>query len=301
MLRWPGLRTLVLPMCMIARNRSLPHGQVPNFFYGTAWKEDATAALVTQAITAGFRGIDTANQRKHYHEAGVGQAVQAALTSGQVRRAELFLQSKFTFRDGQDHRLPYDPSAAIAKQVTQSFASSCEHLGVEYLDSLVLHGPSQSGTLGAADHEAWRAMEQLVLAGNVGVIGISNVAAPQLRELLQFARVAPTFVQNRCYASRGWDAEIRAICAEANVVYQGFSLLTANRAVIASSAVQACAQHHGRSAEQIVFRFALQAGMLPLTGSTDMSHLRADLACFDFELTAAETDAVATAAVARSQ
>jgi diketogulonate reductase-like aldo/keto reductase len=199
-------------MHMIARYRSLPHGQVPNFLYGTAWKEDATAALVTQAITAGFRGIDTANQRKHYHEAGVGQAVQAALTSGQVRRAELFLQSKFTFRDGQDHRLPYDPNAAVAKQVTQSFASSCEHLGVEYLDSLVLHGPSQSGTLGAADHEAWRAMEQLVLAGSVGVIGISNVAATQLRELLQFARVAPTFVQNRCYASRGWDAAIRTIC-----------------------------------------------------------------------------------------
>ncbi|HPH70115.1 MAG TPA: aldo/keto reductase, partial [Kofleriaceae bacterium] len=223
---------------------------------------------------------------------------QAALTSGQVRRAELFLQSKFTFRDGQDHRLPYDPNAAVAKQVAQSFASSCEHLGVEYLDSLVLHGPSQSGTLGAADHEAWRAMEQLVLAGSVGVIGISNVAATQLRELLQFARVAPTFVQNRCYASRGWDAAIRAICVDAGVIYQGFSLLTANRTVLAAPAVLACAQKHGRSPEQIVFRFALQAGMLPLTGSSDMSHLHADLACFDFELSTAETEVVAAAAIA---
>src|SRR5439155_4467433 len=97
--------------------------RVPRFLYGTAWKEDETRRLTELALKQGFRGIDTANQRRHYHEAAVGQAVAAAIASGLVARDDLFLQTKFTFRQGQDHRLPYDPQAAIATQVEQSFAS----------------------------------------------------------------------------------------------------------------------------------------------------------------------------------
>ena len=78
--------------------------QVPQFLYGTAWKEDATERLTSLALQQGFRGIDTANQRKHYHEAGVGKAVAAAIENGLVRREDLFLQTKFTFQRGQDHR-----------------------------------------------------------------------------------------------------------------------------------------------------------------------------------------------------
>ena len=84
----------------------------PDFLYGTAWKEERTPALVELALRAGFRGIDTANQRKHYFEAGVGEGLAAAYRAGVVTRADLFLQTKFTYRDGQDHRLPYDAEAS---------------------------------------------------------------------------------------------------------------------------------------------------------------------------------------------
>src|SRR5437870_1725788 len=94
--------------------------RVPRFLYGTAWKEDRTQALVELAVKSGFRGIDTANQRRHYHEAAVGQAIAKVIQSGLVSRSDLFLQSKFTFQRGQDHRLPYDPSAPIPAQVEQS-------------------------------------------------------------------------------------------------------------------------------------------------------------------------------------
>src|SRR5438552_4095216 len=94
--------------------------RVPSLMYGTAWKEDSTRELVLKALNAGFRAIDTANQRKHYFEAAVGEALH---TSG-VERDELFLQTKFTYQRGQDHRLPYDPKAALANQVQQSFVSS---------------------------------------------------------------------------------------------------------------------------------------------------------------------------------
>jgi diketogulonate reductase-like aldo/keto reductase len=108
--------------------------QVPRFLYGTAWKEDKTQHLTELALQQGFRGIDTANQRRHYHEAGVGQAIAATINSGLVVREDLFLQTKFTFRRGHDHRLPYDPAAPVPMQVEQSFASSLEHLGIDVID-----------------------------------------------------------------------------------------------------------------------------------------------------------------------
>ena len=165
--------------------------RVPRLLYGTAWKEDRTEALVVSALDAGFRGIDTANQRKHYHEAAVGRGLASKLREGFVRRDELFLQTKFTFVDGQDHRLPYDPAAPIADQVAQSFASSLEHLGVEVHRHLVLHGPSRRDGLGPDDHEAWRAMEALEAQGRVRLLGVSNVTAAQLAELVAFAEVPP--------------------------------------------------------------------------------------------------------------
>src|ERR1044071_2391294 len=115
--------------------------RVPRLLYGTAWKEDQTRPLTELALRAGFRGIDTANQRRHYHEAAVGQAVAAAIEGGLVTREDLFLQTKFTFRRGQDHRLPYDPRAPIAVQVEQSLTKSLAHLGTEVIDSYLLHGP----------------------------------------------------------------------------------------------------------------------------------------------------------------
>src|SRR5438067_13622393 len=110
------------------RTLSIAGVRVPRFLYGTAWKEDQTRRLTDLALRQGFRGIDTANQRRHYHEAAVGEAIAAAVGSGLLARDDLFLQTKFTFRRGQDHRLPYDPEAPIRTQVEQSFASSLEHL-----------------------------------------------------------------------------------------------------------------------------------------------------------------------------
>src|SRR6201997_1315029 len=107
----------------------------PPFLYGTAWKEDRTANLTESALRAGFRAIDTANQRRHYFEAGVGQGLAAAYRVGVVTRSELFLQTKYTYQRGQDHRLPYDPAASLAAQVAESLARSLQHLGTDYVDS----------------------------------------------------------------------------------------------------------------------------------------------------------------------
>ena len=262
------------------RTLSINGVRAPRFLYGTAWKEDRTRQLTELALRQGFRGVDTANQRRHYHEAAVGQAV----ASGLVAREDLFLQTKFTFRPGQDDRLPYDPEAPIPLQVEQSFAGSLEHLGVAVIDSYLLHGPTRRVGLAPADWEAWRAMEAIHDSGRARLLGVSNFTLEQLQLLCRQARVRPRFVQNRCCAVRGWDRPVREFCAAGGLVYQGFSLLTANREAMARPELARIAERHGRTVSQVLFRFALDVGMTPLTGTTDAEHMRADLEVFDFRL-----------------
>jgi diketogulonate reductase-like aldo/keto reductase len=262
--------------------------EVPSFFYGTAWKEERTETLVLAAIEAGFRAVDTANQRRHYYEEGVGHALNKVLEANRLKRGELFLQSKFTFAASQDHRLPYDPDADYATQVEQSFNSSLQHLGTDYLDSYILHGPSLSRGLTEADREVWRAMERLCKAGSVRLIGVSNISEDQLRLLIEFAEIKPAFVQNRCFARTQWDAEVRRLCIEHGIVYQGFSLLTANASELNRSVMDQLAKRHGCTRAQAVFRFALQLGMIPLTGTSDPEHMKQDLSVYDFVFSADE-------------
>jgi diketogulonate reductase-like aldo/keto reductase len=257
---------------------------VPRFLYGTAWKGERSRDLTALALAEGFRGIDTANQRKHYFEAGVGEGIGAAIADGTVAREDLFLQTKFTYRRGQDDRLPYDASAPAPQQVVQSLDNSLEHLGVEAVDSLVLHGPIKCAGWTNIDRDTWQAMEGLVDAGKVRLLGISNCAVEQVASLCKSARIRPRFVQNRCHATRAWDKAMRAFCVRNRIVYQGFSLLTANRQVLDHPTLATIAGRYRVSIAQVVFRFAMQVGMVPLTGTTDADHMRQDLGVFDFEL-----------------
>ncbi len=254
----------------------------PDFLYGTAWKEERTPALVELALRMGFRGIDTANQRRHYFEAGVGQGLAAAYRAGVVTRADLFLQTKFTYRPGQDHRLPYDPAASLPIQVAQSMAGSLEHLETDYVDSYVLHGPSSG--YGWADAEVWEAMRKERDAGRTRLLGVSNVSLGHLEQMAAAHAEAPAFVQNRCYARLGWDREVRRFCAERKIVYQGFSLLTANMEVLRHPVVTGLAGRAAATPAQVVFAFARAVGMLPLTGTSDAEHMKQDLASSGLEL-----------------
>ncbi len=276
---------------MIAHN-NVP---IPNFMYGTAWKKQDTARHVRDAVQAGFRAIDTANQMIHYDEALVGDALLALAQHG-IAREQLFLQTKFTSVSGQDHRTPYDPIASVTQQVEQSFDSSLAHLRTEYLDSYVLHGPSAREGLNRDDWEIWATMERLYQSGRTKVIGISNVRPMQLQRLCEQATVKPMVVQNRCYAALGWDRDVRAICKTYHIIYQGFSLLTANSEVWGDPTIGAMATRVKTGPAQIIFRFAQQVGILPLTGTTDTQHMKEDAGIGAFELTHEELARIETLA-----
>lgn len=272
------------------------HVPIPSFMYGTAWKKEATTQLVQLAVASGFRAIDTANQLIHYQEALVGEALQALEKKG-IKRDTLFLQTKFTSVGGQGDRTPYDASADLATQVRQSFDSSLNHLGTEYVDSYVLHGPYQRHGLGASDWEVWAAMEGLYQSGKTKMIGISNITAGQLTELCEQANLKPMVVQNRCYAALGWDKEVREICQAHGIIYQGFSLLTANGEVLADPEIRIIAKRLGTGSAQIIFRFAMQIGMLPLTGTTSQQHMKEDLQAEQLALSTEEIQRIETIAL----
>jgi diketogulonate reductase-like aldo/keto reductase len=266
--------------------------RMPRIIYGTAWKKDRTAALVEQAITLGFRGIDTACQPKHYDEAGVGAGLAPCLTAG-LTRADLYLQSKFTPADGQDPaRMPYDPKASLASQVEQSFQTSLRNLHTDYLDCLVLHSPLANER---QLMDVWRAMEAIFETGGAKQLGISNCyALAQLERLYRKAGVKPAVVQNRFHAETRYDREIRTFCRQHGMHYQSFWTLTANARVLAHDTLRPLASKYGRTPAQVFFRYLTQIDIIPLTGTTSQAHMREDLAIFEFKLTQSECDAVAT-------
>jgi diketogulonate reductase-like aldo/keto reductase len=269
-----------------------PLSAIPDFLYGTAWKEERTAALTELALRMGFRAIDTANQRRHYFEAGVGQGLAAAYGAGIVTRADIFLQTKFTYARGQDHRLPYDPDANYSVQVAQSLASSLEHLATDQVESFVLHGPASAYDWTDADAEVWEAMRKERDAGRTRLLGVSNISLDQLQQMVHVHNELPAFVQNRCFARLGWDREMRAFCREHNIVYQGFSLLTANLEVLRHSLIANLATRADATPAQIIFAFARAVGMLPLTGTSNPDHMKQNLASRKLTLSADDVSTI---------
>jgi diketogulonate reductase-like aldo/keto reductase len=257
---------------------------IPDFLYGTAWKEDRTATLTELALHAGFRAVDTANQRRHYNEAGVGEGLRTAYRAGIATRADLFLQTKFTYPRGQDHRVPYNPAASVTVQVAQSLASSLEHLATDHVDSYMLHGPSSSYDWTDTDAEVWDAMRKERDAGRTRLLGVSNVSLSHLQQMEAARAELPVFVQNRCFARLGWDREVRLFCHQRKIIYQGFSLLTANPEVLQHPPLIALAAQLNATPAQVVFSFARAVGVLPLAGTSSPEHMKQDLASLKLTL-----------------
>ena len=246
---------------------------MPPILYGTAWKKERTVELVLQALRAGFRGIDTACQPKHYDESGVGEALEL---SG-VDRSTVYLQTKFTPLNGQDPaRIPYDADAAVEVQVEQSVSVSLHNLRTSWIDCLVLHSPYATP---AETLRAWRAMEHEVDRGRCRSLGVSNCyQLADFERLHREARVKPVVLQNRFYKDSGYDVALRQFCNEHGVTYQSFWTLTANPKALSSRPLRRVAKAHGCSEEAAWFGFVRGLGIVPLTGTSSEAHMAADLA-----------------------
>lgn len=260
---------------------------MPSIIYGTAWKKDQTANYVLQALKAGFRGIDTACQPKHYNEPLVGEAVKL---SG-IDRDKLYIQSKFTPLAGQDpNAIPYDKDASLSKQVAQSFETSKHNLQSDYVDALILHSP-----LFPFAHliQVWKAMEKIYDSGEAKAIGISNCYdLSVLKRLYDEAKIKPSILQNRFYSESDYDREIRAWCETKDIRYQSFWSLTANPHILGSRTVMQLAIKYRKSEAQIFFAFLMSQGITPLSGTTSVEHMLDDLEVEEIALEPEELEAI---------
>ena len=264
-------------------NQNVP---IPCMLYGTAWKKERTADFIALALENGFRGIDTACQPKHYEEALVGEGCERFYAKG-GKREDLFIQTKFTPRDGQDPlKIPYDPNSALEEQIITSCEVSKKNLQTHYLDSLLLHSPLFPYT---HLHSAWKTFETLFDKGEVHHIGISNCYdLSLLQKLYDDARIKPSIVQNRFYADTHYDKPIRAWVKERGMIYQSFWTLSANPHILHAPILQTMAHTYRKSTEQIFYRYVIQQGIIPLNGTTSPQHMKEDLSLFEFTLSPEE-------------
>lgn len=273
---------MILPNHPILRNMR----NIPPLIYGTAWKKERTAELVEKAVLNGFKGIDTACQPKHYHEAGVGQALQSLKKQG-IDPKNLFIQTKFTPFSGQDpSNLPYDRTAPLTMQIQQSFNSSLKNLQIDFIDSLLLHSPLSHHE---QTMEAWEAIENFHQEGKVECLGISNCySLEQFIRIYNEATIKPKILQNRFYAETDYDRSLRQFCNQNKVVYQAFWTLTANPHLLAHATIRQLSLNHKATEAQVFFRFLTQLEIVPLIGTCSEKHMHEDLTIFNFRLSESE-------------
>lgn len=231
--------------------------------------EDGTAAMVA-ALEAGYRMLDTAVN--YENETEVGEALRR---SG-LPRDEVVVASKIP---GRHHA--YDDAIA-------SVRGSLERLGVERTDLHLIHWPNPSQ---GKYVEAWRALVQLQKDGLVRSIGVSNFTEEHLARVIDDTGVVPAVNQVELHP-RFPQAEMREVHERLGVRTEAWSPMGKRRAPLEERAVTAAAQTHGVSPGQVILRWHVKLGSLPIPKSADPHRQRQNLDVFDFELTAEEVDAI---------
>jgi diketogulonate reductase-like aldo/keto reductase len=222
----------------------------------------------------------------------VGDALQNLFLKG-FKKEDIYLETKFTPKEGQDpNTIPYNPKERLTQQVLSSFEKSKENLKTSFLDSYVLHSP-----LFPFSHllEVWRAMETLFEKKEVGQLGISNCYdLSTLQKLYEHALVKPSVLQNRFYNQTNYDKEIRLWCKEKGIIYLGFWTLTANPNILNSQTLFELSHKYKKTTAQVFYRYLTQNNIVPLIGTTDIVHMKEDMAIFEFELENEELEAIST-------
>jgi len=246
-------------------------GDLPRLLYGTAWKEDRTERLTRLALERGFTGIDTANQRKHYYEAGVGAAVRA---SG-LARDELFVTTKL--RNGE-----HGYESALT-----AYDETLQRLGLDYADLYLVHWPNPT-----VDRyvDSWRALERIYADGRVRAIGVSNFLPEHLDRLAKESEIVPAVNQIELHPTYQ-QRELTELCAERSIAVTAYSPL-GQGGDLDHPVLAAIADAHGVTPAQAILRWHLQRGHIVIPKSVNPERIRANFALDGFELSDDEVASV---------
>ena len=242
--------------------------EMPMLGFGTYQVTDAAEckASVLEAIRAGYRLIDTA--QAYGNEEAVGAGIHAALDEGVVRREELFVTTKVWFH-------AYETGECRA-----SLDESMRKLGLDYLDMVLLHWPF--GNV----YAAWRVLEEYNAAGKIRAIGVSNMEADRLIDLISFNKVKPALnqIETHLYCQR---REEKKWLEKYGVAHQAYAPLGQGRAneMFGEAAVRALAEKYGKTPAQVLLRFLIQSNVAVIPKSVHAERIRENIDVFDFALT----------------
>lgn len=229
---------------------------------------------VVQAVKTGYRLIDTA--AAYENETAVGKAIKRVIAEGIVQREELFVTTKLWITD------------TSYEKAKEGFKRSLDRLGLDYVDLYLIHQPYNDY------YGAWRALEELYEEGKVKSIGVDNFTQDRMADFLFFNKVKPAVNMIECNAYFQREDECRYL-KEQNILMQAWSPLAAGKeALFTNEILCEIAQKHGKSVAQIVLRWLVLRGIVPVVKSANPIRMRENLDIFDFVLAEEEMKQIAT-------
>lgn len=246
---------------------------IPQVGFGV-WKvpdEEATVA-VEQAIKTGYRLIDTA--KIYGNELGVGKAI----ANSTIPREELFITTKVWNADqGYENTL-------------KAFDASLEKLGVDYVDLYLVHWPTPKFDQYV---ETYKALETLYKEGRTKAIGVCNFDIEHLERVMDECDVKPAVnqVEFHPYLQQ---KELREFCKKHDIQIEAYSPLMNGTYIMENEVIQEIAEQHRKTPAQIILRWHVQNDVVVIPKTVTPSRMKENLDVFDFELTEADMDRIAT-------